>query len=719
LLGCYDMIALSLKNKEWDTITPSAVIQKIEEGQRVPNQGLPVKGIVSAFGSSTYVIETRQGSRGILQIAGVTDKPKGIKIRYKMLQNQPSHKTAVQVGAVNGGGGLKSHAVALPGIDELTVEKLADICEAMESAIRDVYVEYESYQEPATTREDLAGTGLMMGVGRTKSQWTTARPFDDLSLTIESATIMDASGESFHSIKKQSYNGKVGKMVHIVEHPNMPASEPDGIITESRRFKPARSITPEGYTILRYDNRNMLLSKTLRAKDPTEIKLKKAVKTVNGFNTIQVDIFWKTKKGRKLLTARVYFSVDHGYTPVRFEDTNGREAIFRVDVTDLQKVSDGLWYPSRGRRKLLEEERTYNYEASRIVVNQGFGVEHFDIEFPAGTEVNDEINDREYIVKPTDEQQERQLLKEKYIKEHAAELETINKPGGRMYSFNKLYKLSMARDMYMMDDNEGFPQSLADLKQYINNEDIFSWLVENVEYLGITGDVADLDPSQTPIAYDKAMVEEGKNINVLFLNGMLKFMSPADFEKLDITIKEKTDVQVEPVTGVAGIVVEKTTGEPIKGAELFYRLQNPLGRVKTDAQGRFELLDMEPREREYINVVAKDYASRRIVAKIQQGKLLQGLKIELTKGGKVAGIVQDENGEPVEGAEVKTFRFTNHAVQTGKDGRYEIDGLDPGVRQYSLHNQKREEWHKKTWSSNPGLLFLGKSPTKMANLLLT
>ena len=56
-----------------------------------------MKGMVFAFGSSTYAVETREGGIGILQITGFTDKPKAVKIRYKMVQ-----KTDVQLEIADG-----------------------------------------------------------------------------------------------------------------------------------------------------------------------------------------------------------------------------------------------------------------------------------------------------------------------------------------------------------------------------------------------------------------------------------------------------------------------------------------------------------------------------------------------------------------------------------------------------------------------------------------
>ena len=35
----------------------------------------------------TYLFKTREGATGIFRIVGFTDEPKGMKIRYKLVQN--------------------------------------------------------------------------------------------------------------------------------------------------------------------------------------------------------------------------------------------------------------------------------------------------------------------------------------------------------------------------------------------------------------------------------------------------------------------------------------------------------------------------------------------------------------------------------------------------------------------------------------------------------
>ncbi|MGB2865974.1 MAG: sigma-70 family RNA polymerase sigma factor, partial [Sedimentisphaerales bacterium] len=141
----------------------------------------------------------------------------------------------------------------------------------------------------------------------------------------------------------------------------------------------------------------------------------------------------------------------------------------------------------------------------------------------------------------------------------------------------------------------------------------------------------------------------------------------------------------ESTISVSGVVIDKRTSRPIKGAEVFYSFSGQRHSVIADVNGHFAFLDMQPSERQYVNVIAKDYTTRRIILNIVKDKVFLDLKIELTQGAGVAGIVTDESGEPIVGAKVKTFHFTNHPVTTAEDGEYEIDGLDPAFGHYSLH----------------------------------
>ncbi|HNT56144.1 MAG TPA: hypothetical protein PKG95_15610, partial [Anaerolineaceae bacterium] len=52
-------------------------------GDSVPGRPVPISGKGDL--PATYLFQTREGSRGVLQIVGFTDEPRGVKIRYKLL----------------------------------------------------------------------------------------------------------------------------------------------------------------------------------------------------------------------------------------------------------------------------------------------------------------------------------------------------------------------------------------------------------------------------------------------------------------------------------------------------------------------------------------------------------------------------------------------------------------------------------------------------------
>ena len=47
---------------------------------------------------ATFLFQTREGSIGILQITEVTDNPRGVKIRYKLVQNGATNGASASVG---------------------------------------------------------------------------------------------------------------------------------------------------------------------------------------------------------------------------------------------------------------------------------------------------------------------------------------------------------------------------------------------------------------------------------------------------------------------------------------------------------------------------------------------------------------------------------------------------------------------------------------------
>ena len=295
----------------------------------------------------------------------------------------------------------------------ITPEELASICEVMESSIVDVSLEYEWFNIPPWTAEEAkAEMGVKMlivkeGIRRFKFSaaglLSNSDPNDpnspqfDRLLLEESTTIVTEDGNSWDNVIKQSYNGSFGKSLIIG---GWPQETRTGIISKK---KPPISpiLSPLGFSVLRFiidDVTDKLPLSVILRRYKELVCLDSTVEKANGFNTIRADLL---QEWTKQVCMRVYFSVDHAYTPVRYEYMNGGKPSLTIEVDSLEKVAKGLWFPSGGFIISDGRERVDAFQTiSKTIVNQGLTDEHFDIDFPVGTEVRDDIKNTKYIVKP-------------------------------------------------------------------------------------------------------------------------------------------------------------------------------------------------------------------------------------------------------------------------------------------------------------------------------
>ena len=299
-------------------------------------------------------------------------------------------------------------------VSDISIDELADICQAMEESFRDISVEYEFGVEPAPTIEDIKGTGFILTVGTTKEKMSTKRPFDERSLSTVKGKYMNEYEQTFEQTTMESYNGKIAK--HLITGGLYPSGIPEislGTITKRKDFIPTLATTPIAFSVLRFGyeyegHENKFLSERLRNKE--FVRLVKPKEKINGFNTICAELLWDAPNvpfiHKNQPQYKIYFSVDHGYTPVKYEQFNPSETepvlVHSVNVTSLEKVADNLWFPGQGY--LVAGENLVNtYKASKIVVNQGLTDENFDIEFPPNTRITNEIEDSNDIDNLTEE----------------------------------------------------------------------------------------------------------------------------------------------------------------------------------------------------------------------------------------------------------------------------------------------------------------------------
>ncbi len=140
--------------------------------------------------------------------------------------------------------------------------------------------------------------------------------------------------------------------------------------------------------------------------------------------------------------------------------------------------------------------------------------------------------------------------------------------------------------------------------------------------------------------------------------------------------------------GIAGVVVDQLTGNPIEGAMVIARGEaGQMGRARTNARGAY-LID-ELREGRYrVSASARGYESavHPGAVGVRAGEITRGVNFRLRpkqqpEPGVITGQVVDQRtGEPIRGAAVVAVsRGCRRRARTDDHGRYALRGLKPGV----------------------------------------
>ncbi len=153
---------------------------------------------------------------------------------------------------------------------------------------------------------------------------------------------------------------------------------------------------------------------------------------------------------------------------------------------------------------------------------------------------------------------------------------------------------------------------------------------------------------------------------------------------------EPLEVVLRPAARLAGRVVDERQ-RPIAGAYVSAMMQRSMIRgrrqrpAETDAEGRFEIADVEPGTL-MLHAQAAGYQQGQLTGlEVPAGGELAGLEIVLRPGATVEGRVRDAAGEPVAGVKVGVVRmregsYSSHSSGSESDaeGRYRVEGLAPG-----------------------------------------
>src|SRR5690606_35978698 len=100
--------------------------------------------------------------------------------------------------------------------------------------------------------------------------------------------------------------------------------------------------------------------------------------------------------------------------------------------------------------------------------------------------------------------------------------------------------------------------------------------------------------------------------------------------------------------------------------------------VTTDAEGRFRAEGVRPRRSTSVRILADGYVPVELAGLFPAPGEERDLgRIDLLRGGEVAGRVLDEHDRPVNNADV--LLGEDVAAESGEDGRFLVSGLRSGV----------------------------------------
>ncbi|MFN0205228.1 MAG: carboxypeptidase regulatory-like domain-containing protein, partial [Planctomycetota bacterium] len=177
---------------------------------------------------------------------------------------------------------------------------------------------------------------------------------------------------------------------------------------------------------------------------------------------------------------------------------------------------------------------------------------------------------------------------------------------------------------------------------------------------------------------------------------------------------EDVEIQLPTPTGVAGTVVDATTGVGIKTFVLAVVTQRDLDRMggrpwgwgqtydkpQISESGEFEVGGLDP-ETYVVHAEADGYISASVKEIIvKSGEMTRGITLKLTAGATVAGrVIATDNGKPIPGAQVEYVSADEEdngmrmsgGVKVRSDGSFELRGKTAGRGRITAFHEKYME----------------------------
>ena len=126
----------------------------------------------------------------------------------------------------------------------------------------------------------------------------------------------------------------------------------------------------------------------------------------------------------------------------------------------------------------------------------------------------------------------------KLMPKSAAEIQKEAELQARVKVLTKLKKLAMAAIMFASDNNDRFTGNLEALKPYLGqDEELWVWVSENVEYIGANTQATNARPAFRPVAYCRLAQDSSEELAVAFQDGHVEFVKGPRLKQLGIEIK--------------------------------------------------------------------------------------------------------------------------------------------------------------------------------------